>query len=165
MLDLNAGRPVKVREASGKEVTFTVKPLPFAVVIECQERETQARAALDRVSRVEPNADPKLPGRHVPVDDSPEARAAFTIALDGVVTARIRTSAEALRWGLRAYAVGERGEEATVDGRSFRVLSPDAVEAVAGWGGAAAVELAAAIQNQNVLSASDLLGFLQPSGS
>lgn len=158
MLDLNAGRPVKVRQPDGKEVTFTVKPLPFAVVIECQEREAQARAALHRASYVDG-------GVHVPVDESPEARAAFTLALDGMVTARLRTSAEALRWGLRAYAVGDRGEVAHVDGREFRVLSPDAVEAVAGWGGAAAVELAAAIQSQNVLSASDLLGFLAPSGS
>lgn len=160
MLDVNASRTVTI---AGKQ--WTLRALPFAVMLECQERESQARAALQRASRIEPHPTRKDLVLHVPIDDSPEARAAHQTALDAKIASDTRSHAEALRWGLRAYADGPHGESATVDGRTFRVLSPDAVSAFAAWGGDVALELAKEVLNRNALSADDLLGFLQPSGS
>lgn len=153
MLDINASRTVAV---AGK--SWTLRPLPFAVLLECQDRESQARAALHRVSQVSE-------GRHVPLSDAPADRAAFQAALDAKIAADFRSRAEALRWGLRAYATPERGEDVSVDGRTFRVLSADAVAAFVAWGGDTAMALGDEVLNRNALSADDLLGFLRPSGS
>jgi hypothetical protein len=153
MLDVNG-----TREATVGGKVWRLRPLPFAVVLECQARESAARQALQRASVVDG-------GVHVPLDDSPEARAAFQAAIDGRITADARSRAEALRWGLRAYATDANGENANVDGRTYRVLSPDAVSALAAWGGAVAVALADEVMRRDALSADDLLGFLQPSGS
>lgn len=137
---------------------WSLRPLPYLVALEMQERESAARVALQRASKV-------VDGKHVPSDDSPEARAAFQSALDGVIASNFRSNAEAIRWGLRAYAEGERGEVVHVDGRPYRVLTPDAVSYLVAWGGETVASLAAEVLRSNALSGDDLLGFLQPSGS
>jgi len=137
---------------------WSLRPLPYLVALEMQERESAARVALQRASKV-------VDGRHVPADDSAEARAAFQAALDGVIASNFRSNAEAIRWGLRAYAEGERGEVVHVDGRPYRVLTPDAVSYLVAWGGETVASLAAEVLRSNALSGDDLLGFLQPSGS
>lgn len=153
MLDVNATRTVKI---GGRD--WAIRPLPFAVLLELQDRESVARVELQRASRVES-------GSHVPLSDAPEDRAAYQRAIDGVVSADVRSHAEALRWGLRAYADGPRGEDVSVDGRGYRVLSADTVSALVGWGGETMLALAKEVLNREALSAEDLLGFLRPSGS
>ena len=153
MLSVDGKRQATV---GGRE--WPLMPLPFAAVLECQARESAARVALQRASVVDG-------GVHVPLDASPDARAAFQAAIDGRITADARSRAEALRWGLRAYAEGERGEVVHVDGRPYRVLTPDAVSYLVAWGGETVASLAAEVLRSNALSGDDLLGFLRPSGS
>lgn len=144
---------------------WSLRPLPYLVALEMQERESAARVALQRASKVVPHpTDPKMV-MHVPLDDSPESRAAHQQALDAKIASNFRSNAEAIRWGLRAYAEGERGEVVHVDGRPYRVLTPDAVSYLVAWGGETVASLAAEVLRSNALSGDDLLGFLQPSGS
>jgi hypothetical protein len=153
MLDVNGRRTVQVE---GREWTLTA--LPFAVLLDAQRREQEARSGLVRASRVED-------GKHVALSDSPSDRGAFADALAHVMATDAAVRLDVLRWGLRAYATGAHGEDVTLDGRSYRVLTHDAASVLAGWSAPLCASLAAEVMRQNALSVDDMLGFLRPSGS
>jgi len=149
---------------------WTVCPLPWGIVSSVQHREVASWGLMDPVGTIEsvpPASD--APAGTLPtsqwVPREGVTREAFGEALAKYRSESRQTDALVIRWGLRAYAVGERGESITYDGRTWRVLSADAVDRVMRVNaGALAARLSLEIQRVSKLSEEDLLGFLAPSG-